>query len=148
MRSSKADITCQIEGVCHSAATYVFLSADTWVVLPNVLFMIHNYSGGAYGKGQELIQNVKANDDWVRSIMANVYEGFITEKELEKVNMNQDIWMESEEIMERLENVITLRNARVVEEEAAQKRALLEQLEEFKNEEQNTSSDGESTPGI
>ena len=109
IRNCKAKVTAVIEGVCHSAATYIFLACDEWEVNQGVLMLIHNYSGGAYGKGADLVDNVKANAKWVKNIMANAYEGFLTETELSQVNLNQDMWLESEDILERLQSVSKLR---------------------------------------
>jgi len=110
IRNCKAKVTAVIEGECHSAATYIFLACDEWVVNSGVLMLIHNYSGGAYGKGVDLIDSVKANDKWVKNIMATIYEGFLSPGELELVNSNKDIWLESEEILTRLDNVVALRD--------------------------------------
>ena len=112
IRNCKAKVIAVIEGVCHSAATYIFLACDEWEVNLGILMLIHNYSGGAYGKGADLVDNVKANAKWVKNIMANAYEGFLTKSELDQVNLNQDIWLETEEILERLERVVALREER------------------------------------
>lgn len=145
IRNTKALVTASLEGECHSAATYIFLACDRWEVNPGVLMLVHNYSGGAYGKGGDLVDNVQANDKWVRNIMADIYEGFLTPEELDNVNKNQDIWMETEEILERLSSVISLREAKIKLAEAeSQKEALLTVQEHIKNASENNSGIPES----
>lgn len=142
MSTTKAVLTAHIEGVCQSAGTYLFLAADNWVVHENTLMMIHNYSGGAYGKGKEVLENAKANDVWVRGLMNSVYEGFLTEEEIEDVNKNQDIWLTSSQIEERLPNLIAFRAAKLAAQEEDLKTKLELQIKEY------TENVTENTEGI
>lgn len=146
MKSTKATVTAHIEGLCQSAATYLFLAADQWIVNPNCLMMIHNYSGGAYGKGKELLENAKANDKWVKKLMSDIYEGFLTEEELAEVNKNQDIWLTSEAIQSRLDGVIKIRTAKVLAHEEELRAKLDEQIKGYtENVTENTSGVQPST---
>ena len=146
MKSTKATITGHIEGLCQSAGTYLFLAADQWVVNDNCLMLIHNYSGGAYGKGSEVLLNVKANDTWVRDLMADIYEGFLSEEELAEVNKNQDIWLTSKKILSRLDGVVEMRTAKVLAHEEALRIKLDGQLKEYsENVTENTSGVQESS---
>ena len=133
MRNTAATTTSHLEGVCHSAATLLFLGADNWVVNPNALMLIHNYSGGAFGKGDELMSNVTANDKWVKGVMSSAYEGFLTEEEISLVYKNQDLWLESDEIEERLQGVVALREEKAAEHEAQLRASVKKQLEEINN---------------
>lgn len=135
IRNTAAKVTCVIEGCCHSAATYVFLAADEWIVNHNSLMLIHNYSGGAYGKGGELVDNVIANDKWVKNLMVDVYKGFLTEEELETVLLNQDLWLETDSINERLQNVVVLRQEAVQVHEDAMREEVKKKLKELSDEE-------------
>ncbi len=142
IRNCKAKVIAVLEGECHSAATYIFLACDEWEVNLGVLMLIHNYSGGAYGKGADLVDNVKANDRWVKNIMGTIYEGFLTESEINQVNLNRDIWLETDEIMERLGNLVELRDTKL---EAHNKVLRLEALERVR---EMTQDDTEDIDGV
>lgn len=145
IRNTKASVTASLEGECHSAATYIFLACGRWEVNSGVLMLIHNYSAGAYGKGGDLIDNVQANDRWVKNIMADIYEGFLTPEEIDLVNKNQDIWMETEEILKRLEGVISLREKKIALVEAEEQQKALLTVQEHINASENSSRVQEST---
>jgi|TARA_B110000908_G_scaffold115269_1_gene135172 ATP-dependent protease ClpP protease subunit len=135
IRNSAAKVTCVIEGVCHSAATYIFLAADEWIVNHNSLMLVHNYSGGAYGKGGDLVDNVIANDRWVKNLMVDVYKGFLTDEELDSVvRLNQDIWLETDQINERLQQVVILRQEATLLHEEAMREEVKRKLKELSDE--------------
>ena len=50
IQESDAVITVSVEGACMSAATMVFLQAQSFEVSDHSAFMFHNYSGIAVGK--------------------------------------------------------------------------------------------------
>jgi ATP-dependent Clp protease protease subunit len=144
IRNCKAKVTAVIEGVCHSAATYIFLAADEWEVNLGVLMLIHNYSGGAYGKGADLVDHVIANDTWVKNIMAQCYEGFLTEEELIQVNKNQDIWLESDDILDRLKKLSELREKQYLQHQEELREQALERVKELT---QNDTEDSKDVSG-
>lgn len=100
----KGSVYGHLEGVCHSAATLIFLSCDYFIVEANCSFMIHNYSGGAFGKGGEIYEQALHTREWVYALMASVYTPFLTEEEIRSVRLNQDIWLVSEQVIERLDS--------------------------------------------
>lgn len=128
IRQTKAVVTGSLEAECHSAMTYIFLSCDQWLVHPNSLMLIHNYSGGNYGKGYEGLEATKNIYAWITKIMQDVYKGFLTEDEIKTVCSDKDIWLHSEEIMSRLDKVVEMREEAAERAEAEQEEALLEKL--------------------
>lgn len=99
---SKATIVASVEGNCMSAATMVFLSADSYQISEHSCFMFHNYSGISMGKGGELYDNIIFERKWSERMLKSVYEHFLTEKEIEEILNNRDIWMDGDEVAERL----------------------------------------------
>lgn len=99
---SEAHITCSVEGACMSAATMIFLHGHSQEVTPHSLFMFHDYSSGTFGKGGEQYDQIQFERKWSRAFMQEVYAGFLTEEEIESMMHNKDIWMGSEEVVERL----------------------------------------------
>lgn len=100
---TKALVVASAEGACMSAATMIFLSADRFEISEHCLFMFHNYSGGTFGKGGEMYDQLINERKWSENIIRNVYQGFLTEAEIRSILDNKDIWMEGEEVMKRLE---------------------------------------------
>lgn len=114
-KETQAHVTCSIEGACMSAATMIFLHADSWEVTPHSLIMMHNYSGGMFGKGGELYDQLQFERAWSEEFMREVYSDFLTSEEITSILQNKDIWMTSTEVINRLEGLAKLRNQRAQE---------------------------------
>lgn len=104
IESCKGSVYGYLEGLCHSAATLIFLSCDYFIVADNCSFMIHNYSGGAFGKGGEIYSQALHTNKWVYDLMRDVYTPFLTDEEIHSVKLNQDIWLFSPDVIERLDS--------------------------------------------
>lgn len=115
LAESNAEIICSVEGACMSAATMVFLAADTFQVTPHSLFMFHNYSAGVFGKGGEMFDQLQFERAWSEAFLTDVYRDFLTETEVKEMLHNKDIWMTSQQVIERL-NVLLKARAKNQEE--------------------------------
>ena len=102
LNESNAMIVASVEGACMSAATMIFLCANQFEISEHSMFMFHNYSGMAIGKGGEMYDNITHERKWSEKIMRKVYENFLTEEEIKSILDNKDIWMEGEEVLKRL----------------------------------------------
>jgi ATP-dependent protease ClpP protease subunit len=102
LSETQATTIASAEGCCMSAATMIFLSAQNFEISDHCLFMIHNYSGFSFGKGGEMYDQLINERKWSEKIVQKIYEGFLTEEEIESVLNNKDLWMEGEEVMNRL----------------------------------------------
>lgn len=103
MRASNARIITCLDGEAMSAATMIFLAGEEYVVNPNCTFMIHTYSGGMRGKGNELLSQLEHVHANVKKVLRNFYSKILTDDELEQVSNGRDIWMDSDELIERLD---------------------------------------------
>jgi ATP-dependent protease ClpP protease subunit len=103
MTECNATIICSVEGACMSAATMIFLCADQFEISEHSMFMFHNYSGIAIGKGGEMYDNIVHERKWSEKILRRTYESFLTEEEIKSILDNKDIWMEGDEVIKRLE---------------------------------------------
>jgi len=103
LASNARIITC-LDGEAMSAATMVFLAGGEYVVNPNCTFMVHTYSGGMRGKGNELISQLEHVHENVKKVLKSFYSKILTDKELEQVSNGRDIWMNSEELIKRLDS--------------------------------------------
>lgn len=109
MQSSAAHITVSIEGNCHSLGTLIFLAADEFIVHDNCLMMIHNFSSGIFGKGNEQQAQLEAQIKWFNLLAKKLYIPFLSTAEMERVLKGEDIWIQSDEIRLRLEKMVKSR---------------------------------------
>lgn len=135
IRQSQATVVTCIEGMVASAGTLIFLAGHKHVVNPNCTFMIHNYSGGAWGKGNEMALRVRHSEQYFKKLATDLYGKFLTEEEIHDVVNGKDFWMESEEVLERLNkaegNSCSSSVAALMESLASeQQEASLQELEE------------------
>ncbi len=102
IRRSNALCVASVEGLCASAATFIFLSCEQHIIAEHSMFMFHNYSGGTFGKGGEMYDAISHEREWSKKLLSSFYEGFLTNAEIELILDNKDIWMDSEEVYKRL----------------------------------------------
>lgn len=126
---TKATVIASVEGACMSAATMIFLCADSFEVTPHSVFMFHNYSGGTIGKGGEMIDQLQHERKWSQSLMNEIYRDFLTKEEIEHMLDNKDYWMDGHEVLKRLEKRVKafeaeIQEARPVNKPAARKKTV------------------------
>jgi hypothetical protein len=91
-----------IEGICASAATMIMLCGNSFEISDHSMFMIHNYSGGTFGKGGEMLDQLQHERKWSEKLLREVYKDFLTDTEITSVLDNRDIWMDGDEVIKRL----------------------------------------------
>jgi hypothetical protein len=64
--------------------------------------MIHAATFGAFGKQSDVISHASFVDRQVKALMHDIYKDFLTDSEFEEVIMGREIWLDSDEIIERL----------------------------------------------
>lgn len=101
---SKAAVVAHLTGTVASAGTIIALSCDELEVSDHLSFMIHNYSGGMQGKGHEMKARQKFSDDQLEAAFIDVYAGFLSDDERERVIEGTDLWMGEDEVEERWSN--------------------------------------------
>lgn len=97
-------VAISVEGACMSAATMIFLTADMFEVSAHSMFMFHNYSGGTFGKGGEMLDQLQHERAWSEKLLREVYSDFLTEKEIGSMLDNKDLWMDGDEVVKRLKS--------------------------------------------
>lgn len=102
LKETQASIVMSVEGECASAATMIFLCGDSFEVSEHSMFMFHNYSGGTFGKGGEMLDQLQHERAWSEKLLRDVYKDFLTETEINAILNNKDIWMDGEEVVKRL----------------------------------------------
>ena len=117
LQETMATVICSVEGQCMSAATLIFLQADMVEISDHSMFMFHNYSGGTIGKGGEMYDNIVYERKWSEQLFRDVYKDFLTEEEISSMLDNKDIWMNSEEVTNRIKQKAEKLNMELQEEE-------------------------------
>ena len=108
MTASAAHVVCSIEGIAYSLGTLLFLAADEFLIHDNCMMMFHNYSGGIWGKGHEQISQLEATTKWFNVLARKYYIPFLSEEELDRMTKGEDLWMESDEVRQRLDHMVTV----------------------------------------
>lgn len=101
---TQAHVIASVEGLCMSAATLIMLTADEVEVTAHSSCMVHNYSGGAFGKGGEQFTQIQHEREWSTALLNAVYKDFLTPAEIQAVLDNKDIYMGHVELAARLES--------------------------------------------
>ena len=102
IKNSKAKVTAKLSGTVASAATVIALSCHEVECANYLSFMIHNYSGGAQGKGHEMKAQMEFVDSELNNAFKTIYGGFLTTKEMEAVIEGGDCWLNKKEVNGRL----------------------------------------------
>lgn len=104
MAQCPAHIITEIESDCNSAATMIFLAGDEMRVTDDAEFMIHTGAYGTSGKEGNVRQQVEFFAKSNARLMKKYYKHFLTDSEIEEVINGKDMWMDAEEIVQRLNN--------------------------------------------
>ena len=119
MRESQAHVIASIEAQAFSLGSMIFLAADDYIVHDNSMMMIHNFSSGMAGKGNEQRLRLEAITTMFDEFVRPIYVPFITDVEYEDVIEGKDMWLHASEIKERLDEMVALRNPPEPEEVVA-----------------------------
>jgi ATP-dependent protease ClpP protease subunit len=123
LNETDAHVTTSIEGSCMSAATMIFLQGQSMQITPFSLIMLHNYSGGAFGKGGEIYDNIMFERKWSSEFLHEIYRDFLTNQEIDSMLENKDIWMGHREVEDRCRKLM---EKRVAEMKARDKESTLD----------------------
>jgi|TARA_B110000858_G_scaffold33593_1_gene37403 ATP-dependent protease ClpP protease subunit len=100
---TEATVIISVEGACMSAASMIFLYGDAFEISSHSMFMFHNYSGGTFGKGGEMLDQLQHERVWSEKLLREIYSDFLTEQEIVSMLNNKDLWMDGDEVIKRLE---------------------------------------------
>ncbi len=109
MKYSPAEIICSIEGEAHSLGSMIFLAADQFLVHDNSQMLIHNYTGGVYGKGKESVDELASTIKWFASLAQKYYVPFITDLELSNILNDKDMWLQDDDIRKRILKMLKIK---------------------------------------
>lgn len=100
LRDHSANVTAYIDGLAASAASIVAMAADTVVMPPSAMMMIHNPATIAWGDARELRASADVLDK-VRDSMIEAYQEKTGIDRSQIINMlNSETWMSAKEAVE------------------------------------------------
>lgn len=111
INESEANVIGFIESDCGSMATFIFLACDTWGVSDTAEFFCHTCSYGSWGKEHENFAQAEFIRKQSHKQMRKRYANFLTEEEIETVISGTDIYLDADEIMDRLDIYAAAREA-------------------------------------
>ena len=103
IQESQAHVVGYIEHQAASAATLIFLSCHSWGVADDAEMMMRTSSSFYGGKEHEQFAYVAFSRKKIHKMLRKYYAGFLSESEIDSVLKGEDIYFDSEEILERLE---------------------------------------------
>ena len=101
---TEADTTAVIEGNCHSAASMLALSCNNVIVSPYATMLVHFMSYGTGGKASDVARYVTHIQSVAEELFKDIYEGFLSDDEIEQCIKGVEFWFSADEIVERLQN--------------------------------------------
>lgn len=110
IKACRAPVTAYIHDICGSMATGVALACQNWLLGDFAYFFVHTASWGTFGKDSEIRSHVQFMDKRIDKFLHSMYDGFMSSEEISLVGKGQDLWIDSEELKERLEVYQEYRN--------------------------------------
>lgn len=109
-RMMNVKTTALVMGKCYSAASMLTLSCDKVIVYPSAEMMIHTAqmaSGGSCGNWKRSVNfSAKSVEDYLEE----VYFGFLSPEEIEKVKNDQELYFDANQIMTRVTKMKRVRS--------------------------------------
>lgn len=102
LRNTRANTLAWISGSAYSAAGLIALSCQNVEVGEFATLMCHNSQYGLGGYTTDIKDRALFEHKMTSKIMQSVYRFFLSPEEIESVLMNRTLWMEADEIIERL----------------------------------------------
>jgi len=100
-----------IEADCGSMSTFVFLACDTWGVSPYAEWFGHTVSSGSWGKECETFEASQFLRKQTHKRVMEEYNSFLFPEEIESLLKGSDIYLDADQIMERLETFAEARDS-------------------------------------
>jgi len=102
MADCKAHITAILNTEGHSAASLIFLSADSCGVGKYASMLCHEGGTGMMGKPSDVRRQMQHYDKMGERVIRDTYEGFLTVEEIDRILDGLELFLDDKEIISRL----------------------------------------------
>lgn len=103
IKMTDATTIAVLVGECASAASMFALHCDTIFVSDNATMLCHNISYGTGGKGSDILSHVQHVSKTSEKLLRKTYEHFLSKTEIDEMINGREIYLDSDEIKQRLE---------------------------------------------
>jgi ATP-dependent protease ClpP protease subunit len=131
MSTCEGHIHTRITGSAHSAGSIIFLAGHSFSLGDFAEMLVHNGSNGAAGKTSDLFSQTDHDRKHHTRLFHAVYKDFLTAEEIDDVLRGIDLWLDKEQIEERLQRMVEIRQQEAEEQAEAFIEAELDGCDEF-----------------
>lgn len=117
MLKTEATTEAHIDGFCDSASSFLAMHCDNIYVSPLASMLVHNATYGVGGKAADIHQHVTHFNTYSEQFFKDTYQHFLTEEEIQKCLDGYQLYLNAEQITERLQNKFAILQAEESEED-------------------------------
>ena len=110
-----AEVVGVLEGEAYSAGSLILLSCPVIHIQPYTTLMCHSAAFGSSGMVQQVRDHVDFTGRHAEAVMEDVYRDFLSTQEFSDLKRGVEIWLDYDQINERLEKMFEAREARFME---------------------------------
>lgn len=103
VKMTEATTMAVLIGECSSAASILALHCDSIFVSESATMLAHDISYGTGGKGSDVLSHVQHVSKTSEKLLRKTYEHFLSAKEIDEMLNGRQIFLDSDEIKQRLE---------------------------------------------
>lgn len=135
IKTCQAQVVCQIESACCSAATMIALACDGLICYMHGYMMIHTSSGFTFGKQSDIKKEEEFYNKWLENFFNETYKHFLTKKEIDSILDGHDMWLVADDVVARFKkrvDTINRENARAKKEHMRQIQSFMSNISQNK----------------
>ena len=142
IKTCQAQVVCQIESACCSAATMIALACDGLICYMHGYMMIHTSSGFTFGKQSDIKKEEEFYNKWLETFFNETYKHFLTKREIDSILDGHDMWLVADDVVARFKKRVDIINR----ENARAKKEHLKQIKSFMSNIQNNPATVDGKP--
>ncbi len=132
MAATEAEVFVHAISDVASAGTFLLMMADDVFINPFVTVMFHQVQHGAYGQGNHVEDRVGHVSKSSKSLLALLYEDFLSESELDAMFNGKEFWMDKDDFDSRYARRMELQGAKLAAQVAKSEAAPLPPVKQSK----------------
>lgn len=118
IKNTQAHTVAMLVGQCASAASIFTLHCDTVIVTDSADMLAHFVSYTTGGKGADIVSHVAHVAKTSEKLIRSTYEHFLSESEINAIIDGKEMYLDADEIRERLSKREDIREAEFLAEQA------------------------------